>query len=463
MNTQLIKEILSSAGSLIDSEVLLTGWVRTVRESKNVGFIELNDGSTFDNLQVVFGDGLNNFEEVKKLSSGSSIEVKGKLVKSEGAGQTVEVQADEIRIVGFADLSNPIQKKRHTFEVLREMAHLRPRTNTFMAVFRVRSLVAQAIHRFFEQKGFVYMHTPIITASDCEGAGEMFRVSTLDPAKLPKTADGKIDFSQELLGREAFLTVSGQLNVEPMCFAFRNVYTFGPTFRAENSNTARHANEFWMIEPEIAFANLDDDMKLAEEMLKYLISELLEKAPLEMEFFNKFIDDGLLARLQNVLNSEFEHLSYTEAIEILKKSGQQFEFPVNWDDGLQTEHEKYLAETVFKKPLFVTDYPKKIKAFYMYLNDDGKTVRAVDLLVPGIGEIIGGSQREDRLDVLISRIKEFGLNPDDYKWYLDVRRFGTFPHAGYGLGFERAIMYFTGMKNIRDVIPYPRTPNNVMF
>lgn len=459
----LIRDILEGKDSFENKEVNINGWVRTLRSSKNVAFIELNDGSCFTNLQVVFDDKLSNFEDISKATIGSSLLISGKMVKSPGKEQALELSASEIELLGLASEDNPIQKKRHTFEFLRTIPHFRSRTNTYMAVFRVRSIVAQAIHRFFEQKRFTYVHTPIITGSDCEGAGELFHVSTLDLKNLPKTPEGKIDYNEELLGKEAFLTVSGQLAVEAFCFAFRNVYTFGPTFRAENSNTARHANEFWMIEPEMAFADLEDDMKLSEELIKYLISDLLEKAPEEMEFFNSFIDEGLIERLKLVQNSEFAHVTYTDAIEILKKSGVDFEYPVNWNDGLQSEHERYLAETYFKKPVFVTDYPSQIKAFYMYRNDDGKTVRAMDLLVPGIGEIIGGSQREDRLDVLTEQLLAHGLNPKDYQWYLDIRRFGSFPHAGFGLGFERAIMYFTGMKNIRDVIPYSRTPNNIMF
>ncbi|MDX9970769.1 MAG: asparagine--tRNA ligase [Candidatus Gracilibacteria bacterium] len=463
MENILVKEILDGGEGFKNKEVSISGWVRTLRSSKNVAFIEINDGSCFTNLQVVFEDSLPNFSEIEKATIGSSLRIKGQMVASPGSEQSLELKASEIILLGLAAEDNPIQKKRHSFEFLRTIPHFRSRTNTYMAVFRVRSILAQAIHRFFEMKKYTYVHTPIITGSDCEGAGELFHVSTLDLLNLPKTIDGKIDFNEELLGKEAFLTVSGQLAVEAFCFAFRNVYTFGPTFRAENSNTARHANEFWMSEAEIAFATLEDDMALAEEMIKFLINDLLEKAPEEMDFFNKFIDEGLIDRLNLVKNSEFAHVTYTEAIEILLKSGVDFEYPVNWNDGLQSEHERYLAETYFKKPVFVTDYPAQIKAFYMYRNDDGKTVRAMDLLVPGIGEIIGGSQREDRVDVLTEQLLAHGLRPEDYQWYLDIRRFGSFPHAGFGLGFERALMYFTGMKNIRDVIPYPRTPNNIMF
>ena len=459
--TVTINEIFDSPEKFIDQDIVVNGWVRTTRGSKGLGFIELNDGSAFKNLQVVFTDKLNNYDDIEKASIGSSLAVKGKLVKSIGCNQSVEIQADEVEVIGFAELDNPIQKKRHTFEFLRTIPHLRSRTNTFMAVFRVRSLVAQAIHRFFAERKFTYIHAPIITASDCEGAGEMFRVSSLNYNNLPKDKDGFIDFSQELLGRESFLTVSGQLDVEPFCLGFRNVYTFGPTFRAENSNTARHANEFWMIEPEMAFADLSDDMGLAEALIKYLINDLLEKAPNEMAFFNQFVDEGLIERLKGIAAADFGRITYTEAIEILKKADVQFEFPVRWEDGLQSEHERYLAEVVFKKPLFVTDYPKEIKAFYMKLNADGKTVRAMDLLAPGIGEIIGGSQREENPEVLKQKIIDFKLDPKMYEAYMDTRRFGTFPHAGFGLGFERVIMYFTGMKNIRDVIPYPRTPNSL--
>jgi len=459
----LVKQIWEKPEKYLDKAIALSGWVRTSRSSKTFAFIELNDGSCYKNIQIVFDDKLKNFSELENIYTGSSLKIEGKLVKSQGDKQAFEVKADSIEIVGISDLSNPIQTKRHSFEFLRTVPHLRVRTNTFMATFRVRSIVAQAIHRFFEEKNFTYIHTPIITSNDAEGAGELFRVTTLDQNKLPKNLEGKVDYSKELLGKEAYLTVSGQLAVESMCFAYRNVYTFGPTFRAENSNTARHANEFWMIEPEIAFANLSDDMDLAEEFIKYLINDLLEKAPDEMKFFNEFIEPGLLEKLQAIVKADFARVTYTEAIEILKKAKVKFEYPVKWEDGLQTEHEKYLSEEIYKKPVFVFNYPKEIKAFYMRLNDDGKTVAATDLLVPGIGEIIGGSQREERLDVLTQKIKDHGLNPDDYSWYLDSRKFGTFPHAGFGLGFERAIMYFTGMKNIRDVITYPRTPNNIIF
>ena len=463
MQKNLINNIWEDANIYLDKLVSLDGWIRTVRSSKSFGFIELNDGSCFKNLQIVFDDKLDNFEEIAKLSLGSSIAVKGQLVKSMGKGQSFEIQATEVKIIGFSSLENPIQKKRHSLEYLRTIAYLRPRTNTFKAVFRVRSLIAHAIHLFFQDRNFVYVHTPIITSADAEGAGELFNVSTLNANNLPKTKENEIDYSKELLGKKTYLTVSGQLAVEPFCMGFRNVYTFGPTFRAEKSNTARHANEFWMIEPEIAFANLDDDMQLAEDMLKYIINYVLEKAPEEMSFFNRFVDKKLLERLDNIISSDFAKVTYTEAIDLLNKSKKKFEFPTNWGVDLQTEHERYLTEVIFKKPVFVTDYPKDIKAFYMKLNADNKTVRAMDLLVPDVGEIIGGSQREENLDALTKRMTELGMSLEDYSWYLDLRRFGTFEHAGFGLGFERAVMYVTGMKNIRDVLPYPRTPNVAMF
>lgn len=458
-----VKEIYADYTSLLDKDVKLGGWIRSVRSSKAFGFIVLNDGTFFNNIQVVYDDKLNNFEKVQKLSIGSSVIVKGKLVASQGKGQEFEVQAREVEILGEADLDFPIQKKRHTFEYLRTIAHLRPRTNTYTAVFRVRSLLAFALHKFFNDRGFVYVHTPIITGSDAEGAGEMFRVTMLDPVDPPLSEAGQVDYKQDFFGRETNLTVSGQLAVENYCMAFRNVYTFGPTFRAENSNTARHASEFWMIEPEIAFADLNDDMKLGEDMMKYICKYILDNAPEEMDFFEKFIQKGLKDRLHHIINSEFEQITYTRAVELLEKSDKKFEFPVKWGADLQSEHERYLTEEVFKKPVFVIDYPKEIKAFYMRLNDDEKTVAAMDLLVPGIGEIIGGSQREERYDVLEHRIQEMGLNKDDYWWYLDLRRYGTVPHAGYGLGFERALMYITGMANIRDVISFPRTPNSAEF
>ena len=458
-----VKQIDSDYKPLLDRELEVRGWIRTQRESKNFAFIELNDGSCFRNLQVVYDTGLANFAEVAKFPLGTSLKVTGTLVASPGAGQPFELKAASIEAVGLSALDYPLQKKRHSFEFLRTIPHLRTRSNTFMAVFRVRSLLAFALHRFFHERGFVYVHTPIITGSDCEGAGQMFRVTTLDPLHPPVDAQGAVDYSQDFFGRETSLTVSGQLNVEGFCLAFGRVYTFGPTFRAENSNTQRHASEFWMIEPEIAFADLGDDMRLAEDMLKYVIRFVLEQAPQEMEFFNRFIDTGLLQRLQLVAGADFERITYTRAIELLQGSGQKFNFPPEWGKDIQTEHERYLTDQVFRKPVFVTDYPKDIKAFYMRLNDDGRTVAAMDLLVPEIGEIIGGSQREERHDVLRRRIAEMGLKEEDYRWYLDLRRFGGAPHAGFGLGFERAVMYLTGMENIRDVIPYPRTPKSAEF
>lgn len=441
----------------------MAGWIRTSRLSKNFGFIELNDGSFFKNMQIVLDEKLENFKEIGKLPISSSILVEGKLVSTEGAKQPVEIHATNIVVEGESDNSYPLQKKRHTVEYLRTIAHLRPRSNMFSAVFRVRSVAAYAVHKFFQERNFVYAHSPIITGSDCEGAGEMFRITTLDLDNVPKTEEGKIDYSQDFFGKEANLTVSGQLNAEIMALAFRNVYTFGPTFRAENSYTGRHASEFWMIEPEIAFADLEDNMELAEDMVKYIINYVLEHCPEEMEFFNAFVDKGLLERLHNIVNSDFIRITYTKAVELLLESGQKFEYPVEWGIDLQTEHERYITEQIFKAPVFVTDYPKDIKAFYMRLNEDGKTVRAMDLLVPGVGEIIGGSQREEREDVLLERIEEFGLNKEDYWWYLELRKFGTATHSGFGLGFERMIMYLTGVSNIRDVIPFPRTPKNCEF
>ncbi len=444
------------------SKVCVNGWVRTIRISKNFGFIELNDGSYFKNLQVVIEtDRLDNFAEISKLNVGAALRVSGTLVMTPDAKQPFEVKAESVIIEGASSPDYPLQKKRHSFEYLRTIPHLRPRTNTFSAVYRVRSLVAFAIHKFFNERGFVYVHTPLITGSDCEGAGEMFQVTTLDMENLPKNDESKVDYSRDFFNRHTSLTVSGQLEAEDFAMAFGDVYTFGPTFRAENSNTTRHAAEFWMIEPEIAFADLNDDMQLAEDMLKFIIRYVLEQAPEEMQFFNNFVDKGLLARLDNVVSNEFGRVTYTEAVELLKKSGKDFEYPVEWGMDLQTEHERYLTEEIFQKPIFVTDYPKEIKAFYMRLNDDGKTVAAMDCLVPGIGEIIGGSQREERLDVLCKRMAEMGLDEADYGHYLDLRRFGGNKHAGYGLGFERAIMYLTGMSNIRDVLPYPRVVNNL--
>ena len=435
-----------------------------MRVSKNFGFIELNDGSFFKNIQIVFeADTLSNYAEITKLGVGAAIIVKGLLVETPEAKQPFEVKAQEIAIEGTSTPDYPLQKKRHSVEFLRQIAYLRPRTNMFSATFRVRSLIAYAIHQFFQDKGFVYAHTPIITGSDCEGAGEMFRVTTLDLNNLPKKEDGTVDFSKDFFGKETNLTVSGQLSAETFAMAFRNVYTFGPTFRAENSNTARHAAEFWMIEPEMAFADLEDNMEVAEEMLKYIIQYVLDNAPEEMEFFNSFVDKGLLDRLHNILNNDFGRVTYTEAVELLIKSGKKFEYPVSWGIDLQTEHERYLTEEIFKKPVFVTDYPKDIKAFYMRMNDDNKTVAAMDLLVPGVGEIIGGSQREERLELLEKRMDELGLKKEDYWWYLDLRKYGGTRHSGYGLGFERAVMYLTGMSNIRDVLPYPRTVKNAEF
>ncbi|MBO9668835.1 MAG: asparagine--tRNA ligase [Bdellovibrio sp.] len=463
MQTTLVKSLFRETDKFIDKEVNLSGWVRKIRDQKNFGFIELNDGSFFKGVQVVFDDKLSNFEELAKLSIASSIIVTGKVVKSQGAGQTFEVLASKVEVIQKAAADYPLQNKRHSFEYLRDIAHLRPRGNTFSAVFRVRSVLAYAIHKFFQEQNFVYVNTPIITGSDAEGAGEMFRVTTLKLENPPKTADGKIDASKDFFGKETNLTVSGQLNGETFCAAFRNIYTFGPTFRAENSNTSRHAAEFWMIEPEIAFADLTANMELGEAMIKYVIRYVMEQCPEEMEFFNQFIEKGLFDKLNNVLNNDFARVTYTEAIDILKKCGKKFEYPVEWGIDMQSEHERFLAEEHFKRPVFVTDYPKEIKAFYMKLNADGKTVRAMDLLAPGIGEIIGGSQREDNLEILESRMTGHGLKLEDYSFYTDLRKYGSFPHAGYGLGFERMLMYVTGMTNIRDVIPFPRTPNNALF
>jgi asparaginyl-tRNA synthetase len=458
-----VKNIFAAPEPLLDQTLEVRGWIRTQRESKNFAFIELNDGSCFKNLQVVYGDELANFNAVAKYPLGSSLKITGKLVPSPAAGQPFELKAEKIEAIGLSALDYPLQKKRHGFEFLRTIPHLRPRTNTFMAVFRVRSLVAYALHKFFHERDFVYVHTPIITASDAEGAGQMFRVTTLDPKDPPLDERHEVDFGQDFFGRETNLTVSGQLNVEGFCLAFSRVYTFGPTFRAENSNTQRHASEFWMIEPEIAFADLGDNMRLAEDMLKYVIRYVLEHAPQEMEFFNRFIDTSLLQRLQLVLDSSFERITYTRAIELLQQADVKFNFPPEWGKDLQTEHERYLSEKIFRKPVFVSDYPKEIKAFYMRLNDDGRTVAAMDLLVPDVGEIIGGSQREERYDTLKERIAAMGLKSEDYDWYLSLRKFGGAPHAGFGLGFERAVMYLTGMENIRDVIPYPRTPKSAEF
>ena len=464
MDLTTVKSIYRNTAEYANKEVTLGGWIRTMRVSKNFGFIELNDGSFFKNIQIVFeADKLSNYEEISKQNVGAALIVKGLLVETPEAKQPFEIKATGIEVEGTSTPDYPLQKKRHSVEFLREIAYLRPRTNLFSATFRVRSLIAMAIHEFFQNKGFVYAHTPIITGSDCEGAGEMFRVTTLDLENLPRTEDGKIDYSKDFFGKETNLTVSGQLSAETFAMAFRNIYTFGPTFRAENSNTTRHAAEFWMIEPEMAFADLNDNMEIAEEMLKYIIQYVLDNAPEEMEFFNSFVDKGLLERLDNILNNEFGRVTYTEAVDLLKKSGHEFEFPVEWGIDLQTEHERYLTEQIFKKPVFVTDYPVEIKAFYMRLNDDKKTVAAMDLLVPGVGEIIGGSQREERLDILEARMDELGLKREDYWWYLDLRKYGGTRHAGFGLGFERAVMYLTGVGNIRDVLPYPRTVKNAEF
>lgn len=463
MESVQVKAIYRSTEQFIDKEIFLSGWVRKIRDQKNFGFIELNDGTFFKGVQVVFDQKLINFEEIAKLSISSSIEVTGKLVKSQGSGQAFELIANQVKVIQKADLEYPLQNKRHTFEFLREIAHLRPRTNTFSAVFRVRSVLAYAIHKFFQEQGFVYVHTPIITGSDAEGAGEMFHVTTLNLEKIPKNTEGQVDFHKDFFGKQTSLTVSGQLNGETFCSAFRNIYTFGPTFRAENSNTSRHAAEFWMIEPEIAFAHLEANMELAEQMIKYIINYVMQECPEEMDFFNQFVEKGLFEKLKNVTTSSFARVTYTEAVDLLLKSGKKFEYEVKWGIDLQSEHERYLAEEHFKKPVFVTDYPKEIKAFYMKLNPDGKTVRAMDLLAPGIGEIIGGSQREDDLNTLIEKMKAIGLNPEEYSFYTDLRKYGTFPHSGFGLGFERMMMYVTGMSNIRDVIPFPRTPNNALF
>ncbi len=458
-----VKQLYRETEKFSDKEVVIRGWIRTNRGSNKFGFLEVNDGSFFKSVQVVYeNDNLDNFDEVSKLPISTAVRVEGILVITPDAKQPFEIKANNIVVEGSSSSDYPLQKKRHSLEYLREIAHLRPRSNTFSAVFRVRSLVAHAIHCFFQDRGFVYVHTPIITGSDAEGAGEMFRVTTLDLENIP-SKDGNIDFSQDFFGKEASLTVSGQLEGEIFAHAFSDIYTFGPTFRAENSNTTRHASEFWMIEPEMAFCDLEGNMSVAEDMIKYIISYVMEHAPEEMEFFNSFVDKGLLARLDNIINSEFGKVTYTEAVEILEKSGKEFEYPVSWGIDLQTEHERYLTEEVFKKPVFVTNYPKDIKAFYMRLNDDGKTVAACDLLVPGIGEIIGGSQREERLDLLTERMEESGLNKEDYWWYLELRKYGGVVHSGYGLGFERMIMYITGMGNIRDVLPFPRTPKNAEF
>ena len=464
MKDVLIKNLFRESDKYAGSDIVVRGWIRTNRGSNKFGFIELNDGSFFKSVQVVYeAEFLDNFEEISKAPISAALKVEGTFVLTPQAKQPFEIKAKTVTVEAGSDADYPLQKKRHSMEFLREIAHLRPRSNTFSAVFRVRSMVAYAIHKFFQENNFVYVHTPIITASDCEGAGEMFKVTTLDMEQPPRDENGKIDYSEDFFGKEAGLTVSGQLEAETFALAFRNVYTFGPTFRAENSNTARHASEFWMIEPEMAFADLKDNMDVAEAMIKYIINYVMENAPEEMEFFSKFIDKGLIDRLNNIVNSDFERITYTEAVELLKKSGEEFQYPVEWGIDLQTEHERYITEKIYKKPVFVTDYPKEIKAFYMRLNDDGKTVAACDLLVPGVGEIIGGSQREERYDVLKARIEEMGMAEEDYWWYMDLRKYGGVKHSGYGLGFERIIMYITGMGNIRYVLPFPRTPKSADF
>ena len=463
MEKTTVRKIFEAQEKYLDKDVQISGWMRTIRSSKSFGFIELNDGTFFKNIQIVFDESLENFKEITKYQISSAITVGGELKETPEAQQPFEIRAKMIKLEGSSAHDYPLQKKRHSFEYLRTIAHLRPRSNTFYAVFRVRSLAAYAIHKFFQERGFVYVHTPIITGSDAEGAGEMFHVTTLDMENVPLNDEGKVDYSKDFFGRETNLTVSGQLEAEAFALAFRNVYTFGPTFRAENSNTGRHAAEFWMIEPEIAFADLFDATKLAEDMMKYVINYVMENAKEEMKFFNSFIDKELLERLNHVASSKFEYITYTEAIEILKKSKETFQYPVEWGLDLQTEHERYITEKVIKKPVFIIDYPKEIKAFYMRLNDDDKTVGAMDLLVPGIGEIIGGSQREERLEILEKRIHDNGMNPDDYWWYLELRKYGGTKHAGFGLGFDRALMYITGMANIRDVIPFPRTVNSAEF
>ena len=460
MDLTVVKDLYRNTDKYLGKEITVGGWVRSIRDSKTFGFIVLNDGTFFETLQIVYNDKMENFAEISKLNVGAAIIVKGQLVATPQAKQPFEIQAEEISVEGASAPDYPLQKKRHTMEYLRTITHLRPRTNTFQAVFRVRSLIAFAIHKFFQDRGFVYVHTPLITSSDAEGAGEMFRVTTLDMDNIPRTDDGKVDYSEDFFNKSTNLTVSGQLNGETFAQAFRNIYTFGPTFRAENSNTTRHAAEFWMIEPEIAFADLEDDMDLAESMLKYIISYVMENAPEEMEFFNKFVDKGLKDRLNHVLNSDFGRVTYTEAVKLLEEHNDKFDYKVSWGCDLQTEHERYLTEEIFKRPVFVTDYPKEIKAFYMKLNEDQKTVAAMDCLVPGIGEIIGGSQREDDYELLLGRMEELGMRKEDYDFYLDLRKYGSTRHAGFGLGFERCVMYLTGMGNIRDVLPFPRTDNN---
>ncbi|MDO4721303.1 MAG: asparagine--tRNA ligase [Peptostreptococcaceae bacterium] len=458
-----IRKIFRNTDEYTGKLIRVQGWIRTLRDSKSFGFIEVNDGTFFRNLQIVFDESLGNFKEVARLPIATAISVEGELVKTEGAKQPFELKAKRVSVEAASDSDFPLQKKRHTLEYLRTIAHLRPRSNLFSAVFRLRSLAAYALHTFFQERGFVYVHTPIITGSDAEGAGEMFRVTTMDLREPSRKPDGSIDFAEDFFGKETHLTVSGQLEAEIFALTYKDVYTFGPTFRAENSNTSRHAAEFWMIEPEFAFADIEDNMALAEDMIKYVISYVLEQAPEEMEFFSQFVDKELMGRLMNVVNNEFARVSYTEAVELLQKSGHNFEYPVEWGVDLQTEHERYLTEQIYKKPVFVINYPKDIKAFYMRLNDDGKTVAAMDLLVPGVGEIVGGSQREERMDILTRRIEEMGLKKEDYWWYLELRKYGGVKHAGYGLGFERILMYLTGISNIRDVIPFPRTVGTAEF
>jgi len=458
-----VKDFFERTDEFIGKDVKINGWIRKSRGSKNIAFIELNDGTYFENLQVIVSKDLENFDEVSKYSIAAAIEVEGKLVETPNMKQPFELQASKVVLLADSDSDYPLQNKRHTFEYLREIAHLRPRSNTFSAVFRVRSLAAHAIHEFFQNRGYVYAHTPIITGSDAEGAGDMFRVTTLDMNEPPRDEKGNIDVSKDFFGKETNLTVSGQLEAEIFALAFKKTYTFGPTFRSENSNTARHASEFWMIEPEVAFADINDNMDIAEDMIKYLINYVMKHAKPELEFFNKFIDKTLLDRLNNVVNNEFAKVTYTEAIELLKEADKDFEYKVEWGVDLQTEHERYLTEEIYKKPVFVIDYPKEIKAFYMRENEDNKTVAAMDLLVPGVGEIVGGSQREERLEVLEAKMDAMGLDKKDYWWYLELRKYGGVKHSGYGLGFERAIMYLTGMKNIRDVIAFPRTPGAAEF
>jgi len=455
-----VRELFKNTEKYVDQEIEIGGWVRNKRPSKQFGFIVLNDGTYFTPVQVVYNDSIENFQEISKINVGAALIVKGTLVLTPNAKQPFEIQASTVTVEGPSSGEYPLQPKKHSMEFLRSIPHLRPRANTFQAVFRVRSLAAMAIHQFFQERDFVYVNTPLITGSDCEGAGEMFQVTTLDLKNIPLTEDGKVDFSQDFFGKPTNLTVSGQLNGETFAMAFRNIYTFGPTFRAENSNTTRHAAEFWMIEPEMAFADLQDLMRVEEDMLKYIISYVLEHAPEEMAFFNQFMDKGLLDRLNNILNNDFGRITYTDAVALLEKHNDKFEYPVSWGCDLQTEHERYLTEVVFKKPVFVTDYPKEIKAFYMKLNPDGKTVAAVDCLVPGVGEITGGSQREDNYELLKARIEELGMKPEDYDFYLDLRKYGSTRHAGFGLGFERCVMYLTGIGNIRDAIPFPRTVGN---